>query len=174
MTTLYALDGIAPQIASDAWIAPGAHVMGNVRLGARSSVWFNAVIRGDNELIDIGAGSNVQDGAVLHTDIGCPLTIGENCTIGHKAILHGCTLGDGVLIGMGATVLNGAVIGAGSLIGANALVTEGKEIPEGSLVLGAPAKVVRVLDEGQRAALLASAEGYQANAARFRTGLTAL
>ncbi|NHB77242.1 gamma carbonic anhydrase family protein [Rhodobacter calidifons] len=169
---IYALDGIAPTIDASAWIAAEATLIGKVVVEAEASVWFGAVARGDNEEIRIGAGTNVQENCVLHTDIGYPLTIGANCTIGHKAMLHGCTIGEGTLIGMGATVLNGAKIGKGCLIGACALVTEGKEIPDGSLVMGAPGKVVRQLDETARARLLASAAGYQANARRFRAGLT--
>jgi carbonic anhydrase/acetyltransferase-like protein (isoleucine patch superfamily) len=138
---------------------------------AEASVWFGVVIRGDNEEIRIGAGSNVQENCVLHTDMGFPLVIGANCTIGHKAMLHGCTIGEGSLIGMGATILNGAKIGKGCLIGASALVTEGKEIPDGSLVMGAPGKVVRLLDDAARARLLLSAAGYRANARRFAAGL---
>lgn len=171
---IYALDGIAPTIDATAWVAPDATVIGKVVIGPEASVWFGAQIRGDNEVITLGAGTNVQENCVLHTDMGYPLTIGANCTIGHKAMLHGCTIGDGTLIGMGATVLNGAKIGKGCLIGACALITEGKEIPDGSLVMGAPGKVVRALDETARARLLASAAGYQANARRFRAGLTAL
>jgi carbonic anhydrase/acetyltransferase-like protein (isoleucine patch superfamily) len=169
---IYALDGIAPQIDPSAWVADSADLIGKVVVEAGASVWFGAVARGDNEEIRIGAGSNVQENCVLHTDMGYPLTIGANCTIGHKAMLHGCTIGEGTLIGMGATVLNGAKIGEGCLIGACALITEGKEIPDGSLVMGAPGKVVRQLDETARARLLASAAGYQANARRFRAGLT--
>jgi carbonic anhydrase/acetyltransferase-like protein (isoleucine patch superfamily) len=168
---IYELDGVAPQIVPDAWVAPDANLIGKVVLEARASVWFGATLRGDNEEIRVGAGSNVQENCVLHTDMGYPLIIGANCTIGHKAMLHGCIIGDGSLIGMGATVLNGAKIGKGCLIGAGALITEGKEIPDGSLVMGAPGKVVRVLDEAARARLLKSAEGYRANAARFRAGM---
>jgi len=171
---IYELDGIAPEIAASAWVAPGAHVMGRVVLEAESSVWFGAVLRGDNEEIRLGAGSNIQENAVLHTDIGYPLRIGANCTIGHKAMLHGCIIGDGSLIGMGATVLNGARVGKGCLIGAGALITEGKDIPDGSLVMGAPGKVVRVLDAEAQARLLQSAAGYRANAERFRGGLRAV
>jgi carbonic anhydrase/acetyltransferase-like protein (isoleucine patch superfamily) len=171
---IYALDGIAPAIDPSAWVASEATVIGKVVVGADASVWFGATLRGDNEVIHVGAGSNVQENCVLHTDMGFPLTIGTNCTIGHKAMLHGCTIGDGTLIGMGATILNGAKIGAGCLIGACALITEGKEIPDGSLVMGAPGKVVRQLDQTARARLLASAAGYQANARRFRSGLTRL
>jgi carbonic anhydrase/acetyltransferase-like protein (isoleucine patch superfamily) len=169
---IYALDGIAPQIDPSAWVADSAELIGKIVVEAGASVWFGAVARGDNDEIRIGAGSNVQENCVLHTDMGYPLTIGANCTIGHKAMLHGCTIGEGTLIGMGATVLNGAKIGKGCLIGACALITEGKEIPDGSLVMGAPGKVVRQLDETARARLLASAVGYQANARRFRAGLT--
>ena len=169
---IYALDGIVPQIDSDAWVADEATLIGKVVVGPEANIWFGAVIRGDNEEIRVGAGTNVQENAVLHTDMGYPLTIGTNCTIGHKAMLHGCTIGDGTLIGMGATVLNGAKIGNGCLIGACALITEGKEIPDGSLVMGSPGKVVRKLDETARAKLFASAASYQANARRFRAGLT--
>lgn len=169
---IYALDGIAPQIDPSAWVADTAVLIGKVVVEAEASIWFGAAIRGDNEEIRVGAGSNVQENAVLHTDMGYPLTIGANCTIGHKAMLHGCTIGEGTLIGMGATVLNGAKIGRGCLIGACALITEGKEIPDGSLVMGFPGKVVRNLDQTARARLLASAAGYQANARRFRAGLS--
>ena len=171
---IYALDGVAPRIDPDAWVAPDANVIGKVVLEAGSSVWFNATLRGDNEDIVIGAGTNVQENSVLHTDWGYPLTVGPTCSIGHKAMLHGCTIGEGTLIGMGATILNGARIGRFCLIGACALVTEGKEIPDFSLVKGTPGKVVRELTEEERARLLASAEGYQANARRYRAGLTAL
>lgn len=169
---IYALDGVAPEIADDTWVAPDANVIGRVVLEGGASVWFGCTLRGDNEEIRVGAGSNVQENCVFHTDPGCPLTIGENCTIGHKAMLHGCTIGDGSLIGMGATVLNGAKVGKGCLIGANALVTEGKEIPDYSLVMGAPGKVVRTLDEAAVQKLLASAEHYRQNMRRFRAGLT--
>ena len=171
---IYELDGIRPQIAPTAWVAPTAVLIGNVIVEAGANIWFGAVLRGDNEAITVGAGSNVQENAVLHTDMGFPLTIGANCTIGHKAMLHGCTIEAGSLIGMGATLLNGAKIGAGSLVGACALVTEGKEIAPGSLVMGAPAKVVRELDAAAQARLLKSAEGYRANAARFAKGMVAV
>ncbi|NNU80472.1 gamma carbonic anhydrase family protein [Halovulum dunhuangense] len=173
MSGLYDLDGVSPHLPEDGdvWVAPGAALIGDVVMESGSSVWFNAVLRGDNERIHLGRGSNIQENCVLHTDPGYPLTIGADCTIGHKAMLHGCTIGDGALIGMGATILNGAVIGAGCLIGAGALVTEGKRIPPGSLVMGAPGKVVRELDETARAGLVASAERYQANMRRFRAGL---
>ncbi|MFT3973019.1 MAG: gamma carbonic anhydrase family protein [Amaricoccus sp.] len=171
MTTCYSLDGIAPEIAADAWVAPGARLVGRVVLAARASVWFNAVLRGDNETITVGEGSNVQDGAVCHTDMGYPLTIAPGCTIGHMAILHGCTIGAGSLIGMGATVLNGARIGSRVLIGAGALVTEGKEIPDGTLAVGRPAKVVRDLTPAELDGLAGSAARYADNAARFTLGL---
>jgi carbonic anhydrase/acetyltransferase-like protein (isoleucine patch superfamily) len=168
---IWSLDGVAPVIHETAWIAPDANIIGRVVIEAGASVWFGATLRGDNEEIRIGAGSNVQEACVMHTDMGFPLTVGTDCTIGHRAMLHGCTIEAGSLIGMGATVLNGARIGAGSLIGACALVTEGKEIPAGSLVTGSPGRVVRELDEAARARLLASAAGYRANARRFAAGL---
>ncbi len=171
---IYTLDGITPEIAPDAWIAPDANLIGKVVIGAAASVWFGTTIRGDNEEIRLGDGSNIQENCVLHTDIGYPLVIGANCTIGHKAMLHGCTIGAGSLIGMGATVLNGAKIGRACLIGANALVTEGKEIPDGSLVMGAPGRVVRQLDDEARDRLLWSAAHYRENAARYRAGLVAV
>ncbi|MFX0540242.1 gamma carbonic anhydrase family protein [Roseovarius sp. S4756] len=174
--TLYTLDGHNPETPADNdyWVAPGAHVIGRVELGAGSSIWFGATLRGDNETIRLGTGSNIQENCVLHTDMGCPLTIGEGCTIGHKAMLHGCIIGDNTLIGMGATVLNRARIGRNCLIGAGALITEGKEIPDGSLVMGAPGKVIRELDEAAIEELRQSALHYQQNMRRFRAGLTAL
>ena len=168
---IYALDGITPDLHPDTWVAPDANLIGRVTLAEGASVWFGATLRGDNERITLGAGSNVQENCVLHTDMGYPLTIGENCTIGHKAMLHGCMIGDGTLIGMGATILNGAKIGAGCLIGAGALITEGKVIPDGSLVMGAPGRVVRALDTDAQAKLLNSAASYRANMRRFRDGL---
>ena len=171
---LYSIDGTSPTVDPSAWIAPGTHVIGNVILDALSSIWFGTTIRGDNDLITIGTGSNIQENCVLHTDPGYPLTIGENCTIGHKAMLHGCMIGDNSLIGMGATVLNGAKIGENCLIGAGALITEGKVIPDGSLVMGAPGKIVRTLDQTAIAGLTKSALHYQQNAALFRDGLEAL
>jgi carbonic anhydrase/acetyltransferase-like protein (isoleucine patch superfamily) len=170
---LYALDTVSPILPEDcsAWIAPDAHVIGRVRLGREVGVWFGAVIRGDNEPIAIGDRTNIQEGAVLHTDAGFPLTLGEGITVGHGAIVHGCTIGDNSLIGMGATILNGAKIGRNCLVGANALVTEGKEFPDNSLIVGAPAKAVRVLDEAAVAGLRASADRYVANAKRFAQGL---
>lgn len=174
MNGLYALDGIAPTLPEDRdiWVAPGAIVVGNVTLQTGASVWFNCSLRGDNEPIVVGAGSNIQENCVLHTDPGYPLAIGTNCTIGHKALLHGCTIGDGALVGMNATVMNGAVIGEGALIGAGAMITEGKVIPPGSLVLGSPGKVIRTLDASARMGLIALAEKYQWNMRRHRDGLT--
>ncbi|SDW43725.1 gamma carbonic anhydrase family protein [Litoreibacter albidus] len=173
--TLYALDGVAPQLASeDLWIAPDANLIGDILVEESASVWFGSTLRGDNERITVGRGSNIQENCVLHTDLGFPLVIGVDCTIGHKAMLHGCTIGDGSLIGMGATVLNGAKIGKGCLIGAGALITEGKVIPDGSLVMGAPGKVVRQLDAQAQQGLINSALGYQANMRRFLAGLKAL
>jgi len=170
--TLWALDGVAPEIdAETAWIAPTAVLVGKVIVRADAGIWFGVVARGDNEPITIGARTNVQENAVLHTDMGYPLSIGEGCTIGHKAMLHGCTIGNNTLIGMGATVLNGARIGSDCLIGAGALITEGKQIPDGSLVVGAPGKVVRQLDEAAIAGLRRSADAYVRNARRFAAGL---
>ena len=170
----FALGDVRPKIAGDAWVAPGCYIIGDVILEAKASVWFGSTLRGDNEPIVIGAGSNVQENCVLHTDMGFPLTVGAGCTIGHKAMLHGCQIGDNVLIGMGATVLNGAVIGKNCLIGAGALITEGKMIPDGALVMGAPGKVVRQLDAQAIDGLRQSALNYQQNAARFRRDLAKL
>lgn len=156
------------------WVAPTACVIGKVALSANSSIWFGAILRGDNEPIHIGEGSNVQDGSVLHTDPGYPLTIGKNCTIGHRAILHGCLIGDGSLVGMGTTVMNGAVIGECSLVGAGALVTEGKKFPARSLIMGVPARFVSQLDDAEVARLQLSASRYIENANRFRQGLRCL
>ncbi|MDP0927241.1 gamma carbonic anhydrase family protein [Paracoccus onubensis] len=168
---IWELDGRIPELADESWVAPDAQLMGGVVLEAGASVWWGAVLRGDNEEIRVGQGSNVQDLCVCHTDPGFPLVIGKDCTIGHRAILHGCRIGDGALIGMGAVILNGARIGPGALIGAGALVTEGKEIPAGALVMGAPGKVVRVLDEKAQEDLRETAARYRVNAARFRSGL---
>jgi carbonic anhydrase/acetyltransferase-like protein (isoleucine patch superfamily) len=168
---LYAIDGVLPMQAAESWIAPSADVIGRIRLLHEASVWFGAVLRGDNEWIEVGEGSNVQDGCVLHTDLGAPLTIGKGCTIGHKAILHGCTIGDGSLIGMGACVMNHAVIGKNCLIGAYALVPEGKIIPDNSMVLGVPGKVVRDLTPEQIAGLAKSSAGYVRNWRRYAAGL---
>ena len=169
--TLYSLDGVSPQVAEDSWIAPDANVIGKIVIQEGASVWFGATLRGDNEEIVIGKGSNVQENTIMHTDMGYPLTVGEGCTIGHKALLHGCTIGDNTLIGMGAVILNGAKIGKNCLIGANALITENKVIPDGSLVMGSPGKVVRELDEQGIQGLRASALNYQQNMRRFRAGL---
>ncbi len=171
---IYALDGVVPELDPSAWVAPDANVIGKVVLGEGASVWFGCTLRGDNEPIMVGRNSNLQENTICHTDMGYPLTIGENVTVGHRAMLHGCTIGAGSLIGMGATVLNGAKIGNNCLIGAGALITEGKVIPDGSLVMGAPGKVVRELDEAAQAKLIASALHYAENAARFRAGLTAI
>lgn len=170
---IYSLDGVAPELPADGayWVAPDASVIGRVRLGVDSSVWFGAVLRGDNEPIDIGEGSNIQDLAILHTDPGAPLRVGRDCVIGHRVMLHGCTIGDYSLIGIGATILNRAQIGAHCLIGAHALITEGKIIPEGSLVVGAPAKVVRPLSEAEREMLRRNAASYVGNWKRFKAGL---
>ena len=172
--TLYALDGVAPRVAPGAWVAPDANIIGNVVLEDQASIWFGATLRGDNEEILVGAGSNLQENVVCHTDMGFPLHIGAGCTIGHKVMLHGCTIGENSLIGMGATLLNGARIGRNCLIGAGALITEGKEIPDGSLVMGVPGKVVRELDAAAIEGLKKSALGYQANMRRFRDGLSAV
>jgi len=172
--TIYALNDLVPDIDPEAWVAPTATVIGRVSLAAGVSVWFGSTLRGDNEPIVLGEGSNVQEDVVMHTDPGFPLRIGAGCTIGHKAMLHGCILGDNTLIGMGATILNGARIGRNCLIGACALITEGKEIPDGSLVMGAPGKVVRQLDEAAIAGLRRSAAHYTARAELFRKGLRPL
>lgn len=172
--TIYALGNERPKIDPDAWVAPDANVIGKVVLGAGASVWFGATLRGDNELIEVGSGTNVQENCVFHTDMGFPLVIGKNCTIGHKVMLHGCRIGENSLIGMGATVLNGAQIGKNCLIGAGALITENKVIPDGSLVMGAPGKVVRQLDSAAIKMLTASALHYSENARRFKGNLTAI
>ncbi len=172
--TIYALGDLRPKIHEDTWVAPDANVIGQVVLEEGSAIWFSATLRADHEIILIGAGSNVQENTVMHVDAGFPLTIGRNCTIGHKAMLHGCTIGDNSLIGMGATVLNGAKIGKNCLIGACALITEGKEIPDGSLVMGSPGKVVRQLDDQAIQGLTASALHYQAQMRKFRSKLTAI
>jgi carbonic anhydrase/acetyltransferase-like protein (isoleucine patch superfamily) len=169
--SIYALDGVVPQIDPTAWVAPDAVVIGNVVLGPGVGIWPGAVLRGDNEPIVVGANSNVQDTCVFHTDLGYPLTVGEGCTIGHKVILHGCSIADNSLVGMGSVVLNGARIGRNCLIGAGALITENKEIPDGALVMGSPGKVVRQLDDRTIAGLKESARHYAENAARFRDGL---
>jgi len=170
---IYALDGTTPRFEDEGsnWIAPDAVLIGAIDIGRNAGFWFGAVLRGDNETITIGADTNVQEHTVMHTDLGFPLSIGAGCTIGHRAMLHGCTIGDNSLIGMGAIVLNGAKIGKNSLVGAGALVTEGKEFPDNSLIVGAPARVVRTLDEEAIAGLRASAAHYVANAKRFMAGL---
>lgn len=170
---LYALDEHEPEIADSArvWIAPGARVIGRVHLGRDVGIWFGAALRGDNEPIRIGDRSNVQEGAIMHADPGFPLTVGDDVTIGHGAIVHGCTVGDGSLVGMGATVLNGARIGRGCLVGANALVTEGEDFPDRSLIVGAPAKAVRTLDDAAVEGLRRSALRYVEKARRYAAGL---
>ena len=172
--SLYQLGELRPEVGSDVFVADSARVIGRVRLGDRASVWFGAVLRGDNEPIEIGAGSNVQDCAVLHTDPGFPLRVGDGVTIGHQAMLHGCSVGDGSLIGIQAVVLNGARIGRNCLVGAGAVVTEGKEFPDSSLILGAPARVVRTLDEAQIAGMRANARTYVERAALFSSSLKEL
>jgi len=169
---IYSIDGIEPDRTSGfSWVAPTASVIGKVKIGHEVGIWFGVCIRGDNESIVIGNRTNIQENTVMHTDPGFPLVIGEGCTIGHKAILHGCTIGENTLIGMGATVLNGARIGKNCLIGAGALVQEGREIPDNSLVVGMPGKVIRELDEEAVGRLKLSAEHYVANARRFAKGL---
>jgi carbonic anhydrase/acetyltransferase-like protein (isoleucine patch superfamily) len=168
---IYELDGICPQIAESAWVADSAEVMGDVVLGDEVGIWFGVVVRGDTSAIRIGARTNIQDLSVLHSDVGMPLTIGSGVTVGHKAMLHGCTVGDDSLIGIGAVVLNGAKIGKGCLVGAGALVTEGKEFPDGSMIIGSPAKAVRELTPEQLQGLRLSAQHYVANAKRFKASL---
>lgn len=168
---IYELDGVVPNIGETCWVADSAQVIGKVELAADASVWFGAVIRGDTEKIRIGRGTNIQDMSVLHADMGMPLVVGEDVTVGHQVMLHGCTVGDGSLIGIGAVVLNGAKIGKSCLVGAGALVTEGKEFPDGSMILGSPAKVVRALSAEQQEGLRRSAEQYTHNAHRFQRGL---
>jgi carbonic anhydrase/acetyltransferase-like protein (isoleucine patch superfamily) len=168
---LYEIDGLRPTLGTNAWVAPSAELIGDVQLGPDVSIWFGAVIRGDNTPILVGARSNIQEGAMCHSDPGAPLTIGEDCTVGHHAILHGCTIGDRVLVGMGAVVLNRAEIGAGSIVGAGALVTEGKVFPPRSLIVGSPARAVRELDENAQAMLRVSAEHYVANGRKYAAGL---
>lgn len=168
---IYQLDDFAPALADTAWVADSAQVIGNVTLAEGASVWFGVVIRGDTEAISVGRASNIQDNSVLHADHGMPLVIGEQVTVGHQAMLHGCTIGDGSLIGIQAVVLNGAKIGKHCLVGAGALVTEGKEFPDGCMILGSPAKAVRQLSEAQIEALKLSAQHYMDNARRYKTGL---
>ncbi|MFC5760334.1 gamma carbonic anhydrase family protein [Rhizobium sp. GCM10022189] len=170
---LYALGGLRPKLPPSGtfWIAPDAHVIGRVELAEEVGIWFGAVLRGDNEPVVIGRATNLQEGVMVHTDPGFPATIGENCTIGHHAIIHGCTIGNNSLVGMGATILNGARIGNNCLVGANALVTEGKEFPDNSLIVGAPAKAIRVLDEAAAAGITESARKYVGNWQRFARDL---
>ena len=168
---LYELDGVAPQVGEGAWVADSAEVMGNVRLADNANVWFGAVLPGATETLSIGRNSNIQDLSVLHADIGCPLTVGDNVTVGHQVMLHGCTIGDNTLIGIQAVVLNNAKIGRNSIVGAGSVVTEGKEFPDNSLIMGSPAKVVRTLDDEAAARLRQGAENYVANARRFAKGL---
>ena len=169
---LYALGDLAPSMAPGAWAAPSADLIGDVRLGARASIWFGAVVRADNTPIIVGEESNIQDGAVGHSDPGAPLTIGARVTVGHQAILHGCTVGDGALIGMGARVLNGAVIGASCLVGAGALVTEGKSFEPGMLIVGTPARAIRPLTDAEKQALRVSAAHYAEKAAHYAAALS--
>jgi len=168
---IYELDGKAPAMGAGAWVADSAQVMGAVELAENASVWFGAVVRGDTETIRIGRNSNIQDLSVLHADIGCPLTIGDNVTVGHQVMLHGCTIGDGSLIGIQSVILNNARIGKNSIVGAGSVVTEGKEFPDNSLIIGSPAKVVRTLAPEVAAELAQSAEHYVENAQRFARGL---
>jgi carbonic anhydrase/acetyltransferase-like protein (isoleucine patch superfamily) len=168
---IYSLGDRHPVLGLDAWVAPNATVIGDVHLGDNASIWWNAVVRGDNDTITIGAGSNIQDGSVLHVDAGVPLSIGANVTVGHQVMLHGCTIGDESLIGIKSVILNRAVIGRHCIIGANSLIPEGKEIPERSLVMGSPGKVVRQLSDDEVARLQLAAQGYVENARRYRTEL---
>lgn len=168
---LYQLDNLTPTVHESAWVADSAQVLGNVHLAEDSSVWFGVVIRGDTDTISVGRGTNIQDNSVLHADRGMPLTIGDNVTVGHQVMLHGCTIGEGSLIGIQAVVLNGAKIGKNCLVGAGSLVTEGKEFPDGSMILGSPAKAVKQLSPEQIEGLKMSAKHYVDNARRYKTGL---
>ncbi len=170
--TIYQLGQHAPDIDASAFVADTANVIGKVSIGANASVWFGVTIRGDNERISIGEGSNVQEGCVMHTDMGFPLTLGRHVTVGHQAMLHGCTVGDGALIGIQAVILNGAVIGKGCLVGAGALVTEGKQFPDFSLIIGTPAKAVRQLTQEEITRLAGNADNYVARGQLFKTELT--
>ena len=170
--TIYAIEDKTPVIAADAWVAPGATVIGDVELRAKSSVWFGAVIRAENDRVTIGEGCNIQDGTVIHIDPGFPLTLHKNVTVGHKVMLHGCTVHEQSLIGIGSILLNGCVIGKNSMVGANTLIPEGKEYPAGVLILGSPGKVVRELTEEEKTGLQRAADHYISNAARFREKLS--
>ena len=171
---IYKIDQKTPQIAASAWVAPNATVIGDARLGDNVSIWWNAVLRGDNDPIHIGANSNIQDGSVLHTDEGVPMHIGANVTVGHLVMLHGCTVGDNSLIGIGSVILNRAVIGKHSIVGANTLIPEGKVFPDGVLIVGSPGKVVRELSEEEKARLQKSANHYVDNARRYASRLVEL
>lgn len=171
---IYTLADKHPQLAPDAWVAPNATVIGDIRLAAGVSIWWNAVLRGDNDPIEIGANSNIQDGSVLHTDEGVPMRIGANVTVGHMVMMHGCTVGDGSLIGIGSIILNRAVIGRQCIVGANTLIPEGKVFPDRVLIVGSPGKVVRELSDEEVARLAHSAEHYVQNAARYRQELRAV
>jgi carbonic anhydrase/acetyltransferase-like protein (isoleucine patch superfamily) len=175
-TMIYELDGHKPDLPEEGryWVAPSAAVIGKVRLKTDCSVWFGAVLRGDNEWIELGERSQIQDNSTLHTDLGFPITIGPDCVIGHNVVLHGCTIGAHALVGMGATILNGARIGARCLVGAGALITEGKSFPERSLIVGSPARVLRTLDEATAVGIAAGAEFYVQNFKRYAKGLKPL
>ena len=168
---IYSLDGFRPDIADNAYVAPSAQIIGNVKMADHSSVWFGAVIRGDNDLIEIGARTNIQDNSVLHTDPGIPLTIGDGVIVGHRVMLHGCKIGENTLIGIGATILNGAEIGKNCIIGAHSLITEGKVIPDGSMVVGSPGRIIKSLTEQHFQMLRINSEVYVANAKRFNQNL---
>ncbi len=171
---LYALDNKKPQMGDDVFVAPTASVIGDVVVGEHVSIWFNAVLRGDNDTITIGEGSNIQDGSILHVDEGAPINVGQRVTIGHKVMLHGCHVGDDSLIGMNAVVLNNAVIGKNCLIGANALVTEGMQIPDGSLVLGSPAKIIKPVSDAALEMMRAGAQSYVDKIGVYKTSLVPL
>ena len=168
---IYSLDGVRPDIAGNAYVAPSAQIIGNVKMADHSSVWFGAVIRGDNDLIEIGARTNIQDNSVLHTDPGIPLIIGDGVIVGHQVMLHGCKIGENTLIGIGATILNGAEIGKNCIIGAHSLITEGKVIPDGSMVVGSPGRIIKSLTEQHFQMLRINSEVYVANAKRFNQNL---